>query len=1480
MISLNRETFLGENLEFLVDTGSQLNLAKVGTFSQNTPINERKIFNLIGIGKGATKTLGEVEIHIKGEITRFQIIPEKFQILQRGILGVEFLRSQEATLKFKRKSNGELIIGGITIPFAPHTIRLPGRQKTLVSLPIKKTNLKTGYIRRIQAGPGIYIGESLVTPKNELVQLFVVNSNSENIELTLPPVELEDYDLVDLKRSSLNESDRFSEQEVAHAKRLCDIVKLLNLEKLNDEEKTSLLQIINAFPYQFHLPTDKLGCTSVVAHKIITTDEKAVYVRQYRQPQIHKEEIKNHVKKLLENDAIQPSNSPYNSPTCIVPKKPDAQGIVKTRMVIDYRGLNQKTIGDAYPLPNICDILDQLGGAKYFSTLDLASGFHQIPMDQDSQAKTAFSTPYGHYEFKRMPFGLKNAPSTFQRLMDQILSGLQGNELFVYMDDIVVYASSLEEHSVKLKKLLGRLKTANLTLQPEKCHFLGKEITYLGHVITQNGVKPDPRKIEAVKNFPLPKTRKNIKQFLGLIGYYRRFIPDFAKLAKPLTFLTKLGVKYIWGQPQQKAFEELRDIILQDPILQYPDFSKPFLVTTDASDYAVGAILSQGKIGEDLPVAYASRTLNDAETRYATIEKELLAILFGIENFRPYLYGQKFTLVTDHRPLVWLHNIKTPGSKINRWRLRLGEYDYVIVYKPGKINSNADALSRNPVDKEFVNMNESAKTEVPHKAPLTPTDYNQNNDSINDTFTLKDPEQIRAINSNVSALDLSHENNTLDRDYLSNYQLIQKAFNTPERENPSPNVQFTNPPLQRAFQIQEQACEDSDVGSDLYDTAEDNEYSSSFSGTQILRSSPKKAETSLFLQQDIGGEKIRASWEKRGLSCSGSSEQGLVMSGDKPGYYEGRHSHLGEQSLASRVLSGDKPDNDRNLNGQSAVINRLPAEPEGERGSAEHILNRVSLHKESSKDTNYLQELKRRKFLLTNSKSTPQNPYCVLALENSCIHYKKDLFESRKDHLIHFTSEDCKFTTQVSRNLEREGLVNFEALHSTQPQKGQTVTFEQGDRYVFHLVVKSTYDEKPHLSTLKLCLSALKDAVETLGANSCSISRKGNGLDQLSWPGIEAAIREAFGGTGVTINICTNELLVPDLNDRQRIIEECHSSVTGGHLGIAKTYHRLRNRFFWDGAKQEVQQYVKSCESCQRRKLQRQKGKEPMKITDTPRKAFDKIQIDIVGPLPITENGNRYILTVQDCLTKYSDAIPLKTIDSVTIAVALAENVICRFGCPRIIHTDQGSNFLSQIMKNFCRIFNIKQIKSTAFHPQSLGALERSHHVFVEYLRHYCSHYNWDQWLKFAMFSFNSTVHSATKFTPHKLVFGEDPRIPSEFETGEVSITYNEYLDNLLFKIYEAQANARENILQAKLRYKYYYDKKSNPETYEIGEHVYLLKEPRTSKLDDHYEGPYKITNVFNDHNVEIAITQNKRKIVHKNKLKLAHLRANLETLE
>ncbi|KAL6417636.1 hypothetical protein ACFW04_012606 [Cataglyphis niger] len=470
----------------------------------------------------------------------------------------------------------------------------------------------------------------------------------------------------------------------------------LRLNHLNKEESDHVSRLIDKQQDLFHLPGSKLGFTSVIKHKIVTSDEQPINTKQYRFPPIHKEEIDKQIKELLDNDVIKPSESPYNSPLWIVPKKADFKGNKRWRMVIDYRALNEKTIGDAYPLPNITEILDQLGSAKYFSVFDLASGFHQIPMHESHAGKTAFSTPHGHYEFNRMPFGLKNAPATFQRLMDQVLSGLQGSELFVYLDDIVLYASSLREHEIKFDKLAERLRQANLKLQPDKCEFLRKEVGYLGHIISDQGVKPDPAKIRAVKEFPTPRNAKNIKQFLGLAGYYRRFIPNFSKTARPLTNLLKKEEPFDWTDEQESAFVQLREALCTEPILQYPDFTKPFVVTTDASGYAIGGILSQGSIDKDLPIAYTSRLLNTAEKNYSTIEKELLAIVYCVNYFRPYLYGRRFELVTDHKPLVWLHSVKDPTSRLVRWRLKLAEYEYEVKYKAGRTNVNADALSRNP----------------------------------------------------------------------------------------------------------------------------------------------------------------------------------------------------------------------------------------------------------------------------------------------------------------------------------------------------------------------------------------------------------------------------------------------------------------------------------------------------------------------------------------------------------------------------------------------------------------------------------------------------------------------------------------------------------------------------------------------------------------------------------------------------------------
>jgi hypothetical protein len=313
---------------------------------------------------------------------------------------------------------------------------------------------------------------------------------------------------------------------------------------------------------------------------------------------------------MLEDDIITPTNSGWNFPLLVVPKKLNASGKRKWRICIDFRKLNEITVCDSYPLPSIQDILDKVGRARYFTALDCASGYLQVPRAQEDTCKTAFSTADGHFEYKRMPFGLKSAPSTFQRMMNNILSEVIGNRCLVYMDDILIIGEILKERNLKLRDVFQKLREYNLKIEPDKCEFFKEELNYLGHVVTSEGVKPDSEKIKDVVEFPTSRTEKNIKSFLGLAGYYRKIIAGFSVIARPLSNLLKKENEWQWTEEEQASFELLKFKLTSAPLLQYPDFGKPFILTTDASGYATGATLSQGKLGQDKPIAYASRTLN------------------------------------------------------------------------------------------------------------------------------------------------------------------------------------------------------------------------------------------------------------------------------------------------------------------------------------------------------------------------------------------------------------------------------------------------------------------------------------------------------------------------------------------------------------------------------------------------------------------------------------------------------------------------------------------------------------------------------------------------------------------------------------------------------------------------------------------------------------------------------------------------------
>ena len=397
---------------------------------------------------------------------------------------------------------------------------------------------------------------------------------------------------------------------------------------------------------------------------------------------------------MLEQGVVQPSFSPWSSPIVMVKKKDGSW-----RFCIDYRKLNEATHRDAYPLLRVDATLDSLAGSIFFTTLDLASGYWQVELEPRDKEKTAFSTSKGHFEFNIMPFGLTNAPATFQRLMECTLAGLVGDQCLIYLDDVIIFSSTFNDHLRRLASVFDRLRAAGLKLKASKCHFIQEQVTYLGHIISSEGIKPDNAKLTAVTTYPTPQNTKEVKQFMGISNYYRRFIPAYAHIAEPLhRLLRKSSKTFQWTEQCEASFNTLKSKLTTPPILAFPRFTDPFIVSTDASNRAIGGVLSQIQDGHERVIAYWSRQLTKAQRNYSTIEREALAIVGAVKEFYPYLYGFHFQLLTDHNPLTSLKTLKDTGGRITRWLLFLQQFDFTVAYKKGTSNSNADALSRRPPD--------------------------------------------------------------------------------------------------------------------------------------------------------------------------------------------------------------------------------------------------------------------------------------------------------------------------------------------------------------------------------------------------------------------------------------------------------------------------------------------------------------------------------------------------------------------------------------------------------------------------------------------------------------------------------------------------------------------------------------------------------------------------------------------------------------
>jgi len=618
----------------------------------------------LGIVSDLPITIGKINIP-----TAFQVLESKDEVL---ILGNEWLRDANAVMDWNHAS--------LTIRDGDKTAKIPIAFTKAAKLNTLEENN---------------------SEESEEAIIYYSDISTEEEDLTYNPWRVSssqdmrsyDQETEDDPSTTRNPAIFLAENEQANDQNAeWNLEKDLHVGPLDHHQQQLFLQLISDSADVCASSQMDIGRTNILKHDIHTGNHAPIAKQAYKSNPVKKVFIENEIQDMEKRGIIRKSKSPWASPVVIVDKKDGTQ-----RFCVDYRGLNKITKIDRYPLPRIDELLETFRTAHWFTTLDLASGYWQVEMNEADKEKTAFVTHKGLYEFNVMPFGLCNAPGTFQRLMNFVLQDFLGKFVAVYLDDIIIYSRTFEQHIDHLKLVFEALRTATLKIKLKKGFFCFPNIAFLGHIVGRNGISPDPAKVEKIMNFPEPTNLKELRGALGLFSYYRKFVKDFSRIAKPLLMLLKKDTPFEWNTKQQNAFDYLKKKLMEAPILQYPDFSKPFLIYTDASGTGLGAVLSQLNDEEkECVIAYASRSLNKAECNYGITDQECLAVVWAVKHFEQYLGLLPFKIITDHSALKFLQTADMPSGRRARWIMYLQQFKFEIIHRPGKDNKNADALSRIP----------------------------------------------------------------------------------------------------------------------------------------------------------------------------------------------------------------------------------------------------------------------------------------------------------------------------------------------------------------------------------------------------------------------------------------------------------------------------------------------------------------------------------------------------------------------------------------------------------------------------------------------------------------------------------------------------------------------------------------------------------------------------------------------------------------
>jgi hypothetical protein len=1124
-----------------------------------------------------------------------------------------------------------------------------------------------------------------------------------------------------------------------------------------------------------------------VLHKIVLKDGAQPYARPLRRMSTQElDELKKQLQEYLDTGRLQPSESPWGT-NVIFAKKKDGS----LRFCVDYRGLNDLTVRNSYPLPHMEDLFDRLQSAAWFSKIDLRTGFYQIALPDEAREMTAFRTRYGHFEWTVLPMGLTNAPATFQHLMNHTFREFLDRCVLVFLDDIVVYSKTLDDHVRDVRAVLQRLLDAGLYVKKSKCELFMHEIEFLGHHVGRDGLRVMQDKVDAVQKWPQPRNAGELRSFLGLAGYYRRFVAGFSRLAAPLHDLTHTadGQTYSWQPKHQAAFDALKRALREAPVLALPDPDRQYVVNTDASDFATGAVLQQD-FGRGLqPIAFLSHKMSDAETRYPTHDKEMLAIVNMLGEWRTYLQGrQPFTIrvLTDHNSLQYFMTQQSLSARQSRWLDKLADFDFKIEYIRGPTNVVADALSRR-ADHAAAPGSVAALTLAAFEA----TGYA--------TIT-----KAELLSLPLFAPPTAET-------------LLLTAMRTAQRRTPA-----TQPPL-----TDEQRAAHTREATESHDPAADRP-SPTRSGAIDMPSQQCVA----FTQRGTPCKRRT----KRGHHCSDHMRllQRLAVAKSRiHGAGFGLFAAKCKDRFAFRknrrivVYSGD-------------WVQLLPGAAGDRQGGPYFLQVTRNLAVDAARTNTALGRWANAPHGALNDKGRPLRPNAKLVLDRT----------------------------------KRQGALT--ALRDIRP--GEEILVSYGASYWRYRGAKRMEAD----SESAMALAALADAVAAdpdAADESLPLAdalRAAAASDAAYQSIVAATAADSDGPLTLRDGLLFHgdRVVVPnDQRLRVQLLGEAHDAGSSGHTGVAATTDRLAQRVYWAGMASAVHDYVVSCDSCQRNKVEQRRTAGLLRPPPVPEEPGYAINMDFVFGLPRTQRGHTGYLSMTCRLSNWLQvALCADQVSAEQAAQLVFDGWVVHYGLPAVIISDRDPRFTGRFWRELWRLLDTQLHMSTAGHPQTDGKAENRQRTANTMVRHYVDFEqdDWDIKLVRATHAINHTKSVSSGLTPFEVMFRRTPRLPLDAALqplrarADAAATSVPAATDFMQRHRYLWDVARANLLKAQADQKRYADQHRRDERFAVDDEVLLSTKDlalaadpghrRAAKLTARFVGPFKVTRVINDNAYELEL--------------------------